>query len=62
MTVGAAILCPAVCVSDIKNKAGMFSESIRQSPFRLFLVQEQMNTAVHWGAQIPNKKYVLYKC
>ena len=29
MTVSAAILCPAVCISDALGKAGMCSGSIR---------------------------------
>ena len=46
MTNGAAILCPAVCVSDIINGATMGGKSISMSEanhFWHFIIKEQAN-------------------
>ena len=58
----AAILCPAVWISDVVNKASMCGKGIENvmiQPFyalHWYIDMEQMNMAVPWGAQIWSKK------
>ena len=56
--VDAVILCLAVCISDIRNKAGVCGTSvlyIMSQPCSEFIGQEQTNTAVPREAQIYTK-------
>ena len=59
----AAILCSAVCLSDVMNKAGISVKSVNcaaSQPFLLFVSKKQSNMAVPRGAQI--QVLLLFKC
>ena len=50
ISMAAAILCPAVCVSDLMNKARMSGKSIKfdlSQPCQLFMGKEQTNMWLH---------------
>ena len=53
----AAILCLAVCISDVMSKAGKCGWSIKcQKPFSALCWKDGTNMAALWGAQIEHKK------
>ena len=45
-TVGATMLCPAVCISDVTNKAGMCGKTYQVPVFR-FSVVKSKSTWLH---------------
>ena len=61
-TMSAAIVCSAVCISDVINNAGIGSKVIKyimSQPFLLFFGEERTKVAAPWRAQIRSKKVVL---
>ena len=58
MTMSAAILCAAVCISDVINKTVTVSESntTLSNLYLLFFVKAWTNMAAPWEAQIQNEK------
>lgn len=53
ITLSAVILCPAMCTSDVMNRAGRCGKSIQH-------LVSQPFSALHWGAQIQSRKELLF--
>ena len=65
--IGAAILCPSVCTSDVMSNERVCGKSFKYRTNQIFLLllfvrKEFTNTAAPCGAQMRSKKSVFFFC